>query len=342
MAHGSVDPPSSHAIEHVHHAYTRWDAAAIDFEKQRLSFVVFAIALGPIAVLMLAIQALAFPLGGPVALLLVGVEVVILIVAVLVPLLKMGRAHDRWIAARLRAEVLRREKFMLLARIGPYLNMGGAALHAAVAQRLRVLDDDSRDVVALLSMGDGRQNWRDAFEEQINHPGYVPSLDADVQSYVEERVVRQRQWFAKKRRDHERRSARFENAAKITLTLAPIVAAMHFGILAMETAGSSHPPRSFELLLLIVAIALPAIGSAFVALLSASGSERLARSYEYYAGALEALESVLLDIADNAASGLNKEDALQFRRHVLATEQLLSDELRQWWTIMALKHPRTT
>ena len=325
------------AARKLQDAFGRWDSESIRLQKRRVPIVIFAITLGPLAVLLLATQALAFPNGGSIAVTLIALELAALTVALWIAFLRIGRVHDRWITARLRAETLRREQFLLFAQVGPYLNLGPEAVATHIEQRLLVLDNALHDAVALLPLSDTNGSWRDAVEDGKSHPAFANVL-GDARTYLVQRVTDQLKWFAGKSHLHERRSVLFENAARITLTLALIVAAVHLGLLLRH---GTDPASVFEHILLIAAIALPAIGSAVIALESASGSQRLARSYHHYASVLEPLEDSLLTLADRATVG-TPHDVLKFKRLVLSVEQILSDEIHQWWMIMAVSEPRPT
>ena len=125
------------------------------------------------------------------------------------------------------------------------------------------------------------------------------------------------------------------------LTLALIVAAYHLGSLVSH---STHSITIGHRVLIAIAIVLPALGAAFVGLQSVLGSQRLSPSYVYHAQALERLEKRLVRLqADlNQATVPPADLQFHFRRAVLETEELLSNELHLWWLIMYPKAPKAS
>lgn len=333
-------PTAPEPLGRIEAALKRWDDQAGRFQLRFLTFAMFTTALGPVAVLLLATQVLAFPHGGAVAVSLIALELATLMFALAILVLRIGRSHDLWIAARLRAEVLRRETHLFLARVGPYLNLAPGALGARVDQRLLVIDNELRDPVSLLAMEEGEEAWRDRLEDsRTTAAADIPDFPKGLRAYADGRVGYQRGWFAKKRAWHDSRARIFENGAKLILMLAFAVAAYHLGLLA---AGKGHDPGALHVALMIVAITLPALGGAFTGLHSISAGHRVSRSYLHHGEALEPLEQSLRRLQARLDSAEPPERELQFRfkRTVLATEELLSGELRQWWLIMHAVTPR--
>jgi hypothetical protein len=316
--------------------------------------------LGPLAVVLLAWQAVGFPAGStPYKLMAVSLilgELAVLLTALSIVLLNIGRAHDQWITARLRAEILRREGALFRAGVGPYLNLTPPMAVARLEVRLIALEGELHDPLDLLATRDTHGSWRDALEDAPAVSGPDSStLLGYAREYLQTRVTTQREWFTVNSRQHERRSEWLERGAKIVLTLATILAALHLGLLLRHPVSeASRDPDAnpisevrrggpsldtFEKVLLIVAIWLPALGSGFIAYQSALGSVHLARSYAYYAGAMEPLEESLVDLVERFGTSASAEDQRRLKRCVLAVEELLSNELRQWWMIMAVKKP---
>jgi hypothetical protein len=129
--------------------------------------------LGPIAALFLACQ-IEFADHGALAVVLILLELVLLTIALAVAFLEFGESHQRWIGERLRPEILRREKFKLDARVGPYLQVETAVLSSLVGQRLVMLDSDLDDPTSLLQINDVFGSWRDALEDNYRQGGVLP------------------------------------------------------------------------------------------------------------------------------------------------------------------------
>src|SRR5262245_27502654 len=119
------------ASNQLHGALAYCDKEALRHKRFEQPLIIFAVVLSPIGTVLLAIQALAFPQSGMAAMILIASELIILFIALLFSFLEMGRGtHERWLNSRLRAEILRREYFLLYARVGPYLNLADSAAAA--------------------------------------------------------------------------------------------------------------------------------------------------------------------------------------------------------------------
>ncbi len=315
-------------------AFQRRDRQATAHQKRREKMAKFAAALGPIAVLFLSIQVVAL---GPIAhlllpaswehgvgIVLIALELLVLAIALAISFLQIGRSHRLWIEERLRAELLRREKFLLRTRTGPYLKTRTELLHEKVHARLLTLDSDFNDPLVLLAMEDESGHWRDALENARQDPDVseIPDFSLCLDAYLEQRVEDQRQWFARRSSEHGKRAHNFELLAKLTLTVVLIVAALHFGHLIKGTEDTSKIDW-VEVVLIVIAIVAPAIGAALVGLQSISGSQRLSPSYVAHVRALERYEMLLTQLRAEPGPPARADHASQFKRAVLGTEELL-------------------
>jgi len=361
-----------HHESRLQRAFRERDAGALQYQQRRWGFARFATVLGPVAVLLLATQVLAFPAGGVIGSLLILAELLALAVALgLTYLVGIARAHDRWIKARLRAELLRREIFLLRTGAGPYLGLSDEALAERVSQRLLVLDDDLRDPESVLPLGEEGRRWCMGLGSRLpGAPGdedaRVPGgLHATMCAYLKERVADQRSWFARKSKQLADEARRYENLAKGILILALVVAAIHLGLLQ----GADHGHAGWlHGLLIFLALTAPAFGSAAIALQSITGSHRLSRSYGYHQRALEPLEARLRQLVAAAGAATGGTDGgdppagaghgepaaagvepgstssaarvREFRAVVIEVEELLTTDLLVWWMIMRSEVPR--
>jgi len=66
---------------------------------------------------------------------LIAAELALLLITLVVGFAPLGPSPDEWVHARLRAEILRRERYLICARVGPYL----APPDLCVAMRKRLL-----------------------------------------------------------------------------------------------------------------------------------------------------------------------------------------------------------
>ena len=282
---------------------------------------------------------LAFPHTSAIAITLIGLELAALLFALIVGFAHFGPSPDAWIRDRLRAEVLRRERYLISARVGPYLTTPDPT--GVIRQRLQAIDNDITEPLDLIPLQDpyGRP-WRDALEDA--GPNTTASPDQNcLQDFYNLRVFDQKEWFAQRSVFHTHRHIRFEDIARVALVLALVVSAMHLILLLTETPGPAYGRSAWQLVVEIVAIVLPPVGAAATALQSLFEGRRLSRSYGDRARALPASGQCLLGTpATDSSSRL--EDAtpagpvgsFQLKRLVLRTEEVLAGELHQWWLLM--------
>src|SRR5262249_32524320 len=138
------------ALEELQYAFHKWDQIAVRKARKTTRFGFFTALLGPVAVLLLTVQILAFPYTDPIAITLIGLELAALLVALIVGFVRIGPSSDEWIRDRLRAEVLRRERHLVCARVGPYLITPDPT--GVIRQRLQVIDNDITEPLDLIPL----------------------------------------------------------------------------------------------------------------------------------------------------------------------------------------------
>jgi hypothetical protein len=338
-------------VDLIQHSLARHDAKAKGLQRARLYFAVAAAFVGPAAVALLATQVVRFEgesqtrTGQVIAVSLVLAESGLLLVALLFGFLEFGGPHTEWIHHRLRAELLRREEFLLCARVGPYLGEGDASLRDRVRERLVSIDSEINNPLDLIAMKDGYRCWRDALEDEwsAGRLSTIPALSAASQKYLEHRIAHQREYFSRKSLFHHRASERLEGAAKLILTLAFVLSVMHLMSVLLVRTAASRQSLPFQILL-ILAIFLPSLGAMFAGLQYIQGSDRLSRSYLYHAALLEDFESRLRKLQKKMTldSSEKKDAQLRFMRLVLEVEEYLSHESRFWWLVMYPSMPKAS
>lgn len=338
--------------ERIRDAFKKWDEAALKKQKKAIQFARLSALLIPFAVLLLTIQILAFPSPGILAIILIAVELSALLCALLILICRLGPRAGDWAHERLRAEVLRREEFLLLARVGPYLKKSTLAeLESALNFRLAHIDNPIKPPDLLLPLRDG-QPWCYELEEAGQGNTATPETGfSDI--FIKDRVLHQRNWFWTKRNKFNDINWRYENIIRGTLAFALVFAAMHLISLLVGTyeAGKGHP--WLRLIIEVAAITMPPIGSAAAALQSLFQGRRLGRSYKVHALELDVINEGLISLMANH-KGIEetlmkqpdneerrrklKEEKdsyeFQFKRLVLRTEELLSNELKVWYFVM--------
>jgi hypothetical protein len=329
----SAPPDPAIALEA---ARRRRDDAAMAHQTKRRYFAVIVALLGPLAVIALAAHWLADETG-PARSLAIAVEAALLLVALVIGGSPLGQWHPEWVKNRLRAELLRREILLLHARVGPYLLCEGDALLAAAHGRLAVLDHDHSDPVPLIALGDVADGaWRDALEDADRAGASVPAPDlrSAIQRYVAERVAAQREYFAEATTRTERYNRLYEYAVRIVLALALACSLIH---LAEGALAHGHSAEAMASWIVVIALSLPAFGTALMALHALFEHHRLARAYAHTACALAESERAFHELLPHAQQPASQ---LRFKRLVLRVEQVLAQDLFHWWLIIDPEYPR--
>jgi uncharacterized protein DUF4231/conflict system pore-forming effector with SLATT domain len=298
-------------------------AARHQLTHRRLARV--AAFLTPAAVLCLAVQLLVFSEPGRVSILLISVELLLLSVAVAIGLLQGGEAHERWLRSRVRSELLRREEFLYLARVGPYLTAHQPEMEvdARIAEIRGVADP-----VELIPLEHRGLSWRDELED-APRAGNAPE-NGCREIYLQERLRDQKEWYSAKARRHAHLDGVCETGARVTLVLAMAAAALHLGWLVT----GSHAPELLAKGVEVTALALPAFGGAFLALRAMFAHQLLRLSYRDQAHLLSSLEAECVRLADEEVRRPGTYP-LKLRRLVLRSEEVFASELRRWALILA-------
>lgn len=341
----SADPRNDQAIDsapnllvRIQKALKHHDELARRLQHTRLWRGCSLIVLGPLALVLSAIQSV-WKIGGPWGVFLIALESGALLVALIATFWKTGGAHTEWIRERLRTEILRREYFLLAARVGPYLNPG--VLHLRVENRMQAIGSTTKDPVEHVPMvtEQGDQTWREELEAAKGQPlPSLPDLASAIGHYLDSRVEHQRKWFAARSAQHGRYASLFENIAKLILVSAVVLAIFHFVKVLWSTDHLYEEPD----LLLFLGISLPAVGAGVVGFESFLENERLGSSYAYHSEVLGTFSSRLRTLQSNLSRGELSREEIEFRfmRIVLAVEEMFSEELLQWRLVMEPRKPR--
>lgn len=307
-------------------SFAEWDTKAYRRAKVRRRFGIAAAVAGPIAVTPLVLQVVAFPEAGPIALGLILLELIVLFGLLLIAFAELGPSQDAWMRDRVRAEALRRERFLVLARVGPYLTSPDPC--AVIQERIAFIVDEVTEPEALILLEEpGGALWRNALEEA----GAGATADPDprcVDEFFQQRVSDQEQWYLRKSRAHERGFRWIELFARFALVLALVVSAIHLA--SLYYVGDRHSAaRPWELLAVeLAALFSPTVGAAATSLHFFLESRRLARTYQSQARRLQRLRGEMAALRTQSPS---PDSQHRLKRIVLQTEGLLAEELHQWW-----------
>jgi len=321
--------------ERILAVFNKWDGDALKKQKKAIQFTTISSLLIPIAVLLMTIQVLAFRSAGIIAVVLISLELGALLFSLLILVCRLAPRAGEWAHERLRAEVLRREGFLLLARVGPYLERTSPAeLELTMAQRLAQIDNCINPPDTYLPLRKEKP-WRDELED-AGLGKTAPPQPGCLEDFLKDRVLDQRDWFWAKRGKSNRLNWRFENIIRGTLVMAIVIASMHLISLIFGTYETGGGRPLLRLVIEIAAITLPPIGSAAAALQAVFQGRRLGRSYKLHSLDLDVLHHELLALgAAKTETTISQENyEFQLKRLVLRTEELLANELRVWYFIM--------
>lgn len=346
----ATDGRTPDPISLIGQARERHDDRAKALQQARNYFALAVAFVGPIAVSLLATHVLLsernspLPLSRSASVGLIVLECSLLLTALVIGFLELGGSHKQWIKERLRTELLRREEFLLLARVGPYLSAPEEDLQDRVCERLLFIDSEINDPLDLIAMKDSDQSWKDALEDAraSSKLTAIPIPQSAALHYLEDRIACQRKYFSGKSTKHRHTNELLEAAAKLVLILALVLSVVHLMTVLLPSHPLSRGWEVFFSFLLIAAISSPAFGALFDHLASIFGSERLSRSYLHHAEVLEEMEGRLRRLQVHMAPHLagHRDAQFRFMRLVLEVEELLSSELRFWWLLMYPNLPK--
>jgi len=320
-----------------------WDGRAKGRRRGFIEFGKWTAILVPIAVLLLTVQIVVCPYCSKlpaIPIFLIVLEIVVLAVALLILLRDLGPHSRRWAADRLRTEALRREEFLLLMRVGPYLTESDLpGLAATVDLRLAHITKEKTDPVTAIQLQEADQSrWCVALED--TPADRIAPLDSTaIPDYLQGRAHHQSDWYANNSRIEAAKDRKYDRFARFVLIGALLVALLHL-IALIATGAKEHSIG--QLILGIVAVGLPPVGGAAVALQSFFQARRLSRSYEYHAQALTALVSALnrlLEVQPELSTQERQRIQHNARRLVLQIEELLAYELIQWYSVVRPDRP---
>jgi hypothetical protein len=305
-------------LQELQEVFQYWDVEASRRARFRRRFGIVIALAGPLAVLPLAVQIAGFPEPGAVAFALIGLELVTLSILLVILFADLVPSQDAWMRDRVRAEVLRRERYLILSRVGPYL--ARADLCLVIQERIDFIANRMTypEEIILLEDHNGTA-WRSALEEA--GAGATAPPDARcIEEFARERISYQQRWYSEKSHIQEQLFHGIEAAVRVALVAAAILSAIH--LTNLSYGQHSKWVDAF-------ALSLPAIGAAGTALHMFLESRRLARTYQSHARRLQRLDTEL--DALRARQPLSPADQHRFKRLVLQTEELLAEELLQWW-----------
>jgi hypothetical protein len=331
----------------LHSAQWAYLESAVKAQGKYFANGILVAILPPMALLLLSFQLLALPKGGSWAVGLIMSEVSCLVILVYVALTNREPTAE-WIENRIRTELFRREQYLCLVGIGPYLLRDSSeGVREALRRRGQIEGADAHSLVGLVPLQERNGlTWMEA----LHHKG-APKLAARsdllerMESYRFYRIGKQLMWFANEIRDSYENEQIWSRMLTGALLAAIAIAALHAFDLVLNEAhavGKGADIVTFlGTLVGTLAIVLPPLGTAFLSIRAMYNFRGRSRIYQHekgllltHQGALEALIEEIRQLPVGTTDlQLNKID-FQFRAIALRTEQSLSFELSQWALLM--------
>jgi hypothetical protein len=338
-----------------------WTARASSHQSDYLALGRQLIVLSQLAVLFLTLQLVLQHEVDACGIILIVGELGCLALVLRAVVLTAGPTKE-WVRARVRAELLRREQFLAVSGVGPYLTAEDLA--ERVRLRLHELEsDEPMHLIALAADGGAyREQLEDARLDEHQGRRGLARLDRREQAmvaYLVHRLQDQLEYYERRSREHRYLDERFNSGMKYVLILSLAAAAMHL-VLVLANVKSPWLPRIVD----VLAIALPPLGIALYSLRGLYEWRRLSRAYLDQSRSLQRMRDQLLElhtqltraqppaelvivtptvsvdatVLDTRAMTELGELEFKFRRLVLEAEELFAAELRQWYVLIRAEH----
>lgn len=295
-----------------------------------------------IAVFLTGLQVANWP-SGPFAAGLIAGQV-ILFAMVLIRIVTDRRPTDEWIKRRTRVELLRREQYLRLARVGPY----APGEHCTVGDRIQTIHFASLETMTnlvIMEYGGARagQSW---FEGIMRHPPNEPifaDLAARLDTYRYHRVDKQIGWMRVSGEQAESDAKLIGIFVAIVTLLATLLALYNtFVFLSVQPAGTVPANALADAFNKTITLRgsvelgafLPALAGGLLALQNVFNLRFLAQNYRLTAKFLERVDLTLTSLGNDlhATSDAAQTQILEarFQRSVLHVESALTEEYTRW------------
>ncbi|WP_329260087.1 hypothetical protein [Streptomyces pseudovenezuelae] len=302
-------------------------------------------ALPALAVMCLTVQTVFFKDGGALGLGFVLAECLLLVFMVWTVWTSQEPSQP-WVTSRIRAELFRREMFLLLAAVGPYLGRTDQeAGHIRDARLSLLASAGPAELGAFARLADqgpdgAEIHWQDTIWQDGEND--VPFTDAEIaelaermRTYLDHRVKRQALFFELAAATCERTEEKLGRTAKGTVLAAVAVATAYAVLLHLRPGGDS--PSTASAVIALLAAGLPPLCNMTLAVQNLFASQRLAASYRETLQELHGHEHTLrrLLVRFIGIEPVGPELARAFRSLAVRVESSLTEELRRWRIIVA-------
>ncbi len=323
--------------KHLHEAQWKYLNRAVEAQGHYFANGIRAAVLSPAALLLLALQVLIWPHGGGWAFGLILSEAFCL-GTLLYLVWTAPEPTAEWIGNRLRCEILRREQYLLVAGVGPYLGYDeSSAARMAATRRGQIEGTDFGALSELVPLQDyGGKTWMEHLYVYARQTASTDCLDR-MECYLHQRLGKQLLWFANELRDCEENERFASQFLKLTLLCAIVVAFLHgchlyHGLEAGDAAEGSIASIAIGLF----GITLPPVATAVFGIQAMYNFRGRSRIYSREKGLLHGHHGELLALVQEAKAPSRSLDDIDFdfRALVLRTESSLTLELSQWLLLM--------
>ena len=344
---GTTKPEDYHGVKVLHDAQWKYIPEAALAQGSYFSNGILTAVLSPMALLLLSLQTLIWPEGGWWSVGAIFGEVLCLLTLVILALL-FREPTAEWVENRIRTELFRREQYLALAGVGPYLGMDEIATPEEAIRRSGEIDSaNAQDLIRLIPMQAPRGiTWIESLH-RMGEGGLTGRGDcvARMQSYLYYRIDKQIQWFANSARDNKENDRRWTALLVGALCCAILLGCVHAGHLLLEAHRSAGPNDHRELWVVavgVLGIVLPPLGTACVSIQNMYDFHGRSRIYMHEKSLLKSHKSEMEALLFRAKHlqqiqtfdhHRDKID-FEFRTIVLRTEHSLSVEMEQWLLLM--------
>ena len=334
------------SIDEAQHAAL---SVVADYQGKYFSAGIKVAVLPLLAVLALALQALAVDEGNPSGIGLAATEALLLVFLAYLIWVRQDPTRD-WVASRIRAELFRREQYLRMALVGPYLDLpADEADHRSELRTGLFSEGSAAELRRLIPMAtrtaEGTrpvvERWIDQLWQQAEEESdiWADDLEDRMRSYLHYRLDRQLLWFKLGVAANERAERQIALTLKAALLAAVVIAGIHT-ILLSQHVSSGQPSRMafFPVSVGLLAFTLPPVCAVLLGIQELFTYRVLGVSYEQTRGELVELRAELQQLIF-AATRKDPHRALRrsFQALVLHTESVLTIELQRW--IMLVSRP---
>jgi hypothetical protein len=283
--------------------------------------------LPPLAVLIAAVQSVV-NVSAPIAAGLAFAQFVVMMFLILLVWLSRNPS-DAWVQQRTQAELLRREKYLRMAGVGPYQGQSlDLADHIAETRIDTLTSATGSRLVELLPMRPPNAHMRWIDQLYTQPPTVLDALLERVRTYEYCRIDRQTTWFNRSAEINRAAERRISTFVKVALLVTVVV------IVVQGTLHLTHADqRTLSIGTALATLLLPPLCAFLLAFQELFSHRRLATSYEQMLNVLadeRARVADLLHRMRSAEPGADNAFNQEFQAAVLHTESAITNELQRW------------